>query len=834
VTISAYALSADGLVDPVTVSHASPLLSWKFRAESADQPTPQRVRVQAAFSRKELEAGDATAWDTGWLESDHHLIEWAGEPLGSRSRVWWRVAIGDADGPGTWSAVAAFELALLEQADWIGQWVTHPEWIVAAETDPIALPVITLGVPAVADAVRARLYIAAAGVFTVQVNGAEITEDMLAPGYSDYDTRIGARAYDITEFLDSAGPSEVTIGLGTGIACVRDLEDRYSKLVAGDLLPRVLAQAEVTDRAGTIRASGTGGDSRAWLGATTLSHWFGGEDYDARREDAARNAEAPAAVLGDVTLHPVWWPQYPTIRPTEHLRPVAVTRTPTGRIYDFGTNSAGAPVLALAAAKAGRTIKIWPSELLGRDGDRIAQTSTGSPIWDTYITREGDQQWQPRYVYHGFRYLFVEGLEEQDSVSAVVFHAQNELVGDFATSKAGLTKLHSMIVRALESNMFSVFTDCPHREKLGWLEEVHLVLPTMVQVFDLRAHLRDTVQHIIDAQLPDGSVPNVAPEFVNFAGNPHNGDREAFRFDPNWGSAIVHVPWGLYKTYEDASSLRLAWQPIVRYLAHLAAREGQNGLLDFGLGDWIALDQSTPRPLAANHGYCRTLEAAARIAAVLGHDEERGRWQQRADLLKKQLAARMSSDGLSWGTDNQASLALALDADLVTCENRPAVLQRLVDLIDADNYAVTLGEIALPALVRVLSAAGRDDILLRLVENVDGAGYGHQIASDDTTLAEAWIPTGDPEVEGSQNHFMLGMIDDWLRERVAGLAQAPGSTGWRRVTFDPADLPGIDRASIRFDSPRGEIRLDWDAASGGRAAARIQLPPGVTLAATLN
>lgn len=812
--LQAYDLRVDGRHESFGIASESPQLQWRMRGGS----TPAVVRVQAASSASALDSGMPDLWDSGAVAYTEPRLDWSGAPLASGASVHWRVGLAADGGDLSWSSPARFGIALRGGADWRGaQWITHPEW---ATADAAAgLPAVETDFEAPAAVVGARLFLAAAGVVAVTINGEAAHPDVLAPGYARFDARVPAVAWDVSAAIRPGVRNVLRIELGTGVAWVPETE-RYSKLVAKDLLPRVLVRLDVESPAGGLSVV-SGPSWRSALTATSVAHWFGGEDHDAR---AADHRHAPAATLGGADLHAPWWSEQPGLRITETV-PGTVGRLADGtRIVDFGTNIAGWPSIELTAP-AGTPLELWPGELLQPDG-RVDQKTTGTPLYDTYITREGHQRWHPRFVYHGFRYLEVRGLGADDpdpGFEALVIRAANEVAGTFETDDEYLATLDRLIDRSIQGNMYSVFTDCPNREKLGWIEQLYLCFDALARHYDVDAHLRDAIVHMGDAQLESGSIPSIAPETVDFSDHEFNGDPNAFRDDPNWGGAIVFMPWRLYENYGDRGALERAWPSIVRYIDYLVSRE-ENGAIDFGLGDWIALDTSTPRAMTATFGYLRALRAAGDVAEALSAPEAAG-YRERADRVLRAFADRFHVGDDVWGSGSQGSYALALDAGAVPVDRVEAVRQRMLGAIDSFGGRLSVGENSWPSLMRVLHAMGRDDVTNAIVRNDEGPGYAWQVRHGATALAESWLGATGAENDNSQNHFMLGMVHDWMSQVVGGLAQAPDSVGWERALIAPTPVEGVTTMAVSYQSPLGRYAVSWEGA-GTSIRLTATVPPG--------
>lgn len=803
-------LRVDGRYEPLTIAGMKPELQWRL---SGPENAPTHVRIQAATTPDHLASGTADIWDSGAMSYSLPRVVWNGPALTSGQSVHWRVGVA-LDNTFVWSEPATFGVALLDPADWNGgKWITHPSWSTGGNAD--GLPMVETAFTAPPIVHNARLFIAAGGVLSVTINGRPAAAEVLAPGYAVYSKRVPALAWDVGALLVPGRTNVVRIEIGTGVAWV-PATSRYTKFIAEDLLPRVLVRLAFPDGDQDVVS---GAHWKSALTATRTAHWFGGEDHDGRESDHDIQS---AKVLGDPSTHDVWWSEQPGLRVVEIVEPVAMTRHDDGtRVVDFGCNVAGWPVITLAA-DSGTAIEMWPGEILDSAG-KVNQKTTGTPLYDTYVTRAGTQTWHPRFVYHGFRYLEVRGLAEHDPdprFEAQIIRANNARAGTFTTDDDYLATLDRLIDRAIQGNMYSVFTDCPNREKLGWVEQLYLCFDALARNYDVQAHLRDEIVHMSDSQLRSGSIPSIAPESVDFSDHEFNGDANAFRDDPNWGGAIAFVPWRLYENYGDVRALEMAWPNIRRYVAYLVGRE-IDGIVDFGLGDWIAIDTSTPRAMVATFGYLRVLETAAAIAGVLGEPND---YAARSDRVRAAFAARFSGAGDSWGSGSQGSYALALDSGAVSADRVPVVRERLLETIATAGGRISAGENAWPSMMRVLHEMGRDDVTSALVRNDDGPGYAWQVKHGATALAESWFGATGAANDNSQNHFMLAMVHDWMTQVVGGLAQHPDSVGWARALIEPTPVQGVGSMRVSYDSPVGEYIVDWRQDRGFEL--EVTVPPG--------
>ncbi|MFJ6651881.1 family 78 glycoside hydrolase catalytic domain [Microbacterium sp. NPDC091313] len=800
---------ADGRVDPVGVRSPRPRLTWKIDSS----PRASTFRLLGASSRDALEKRTGDVFD---ITTAQTWFAWPGHDLASRERVWWAVC---ADGT-AWSEPAFVEAPLWTSDEWQAASITHPEWIAPGVTAPESLPELRTSFEVGADVVRARLYLTAAGVVIPRLNGRRVIDAELEPGYSDLSAGTLASAWDVTEAV-RAGRNTLDLALAGGIAYLPPGE-RYTKFVRVGEPVWARARLEIELADATTSAVVTDDSWQARLGPITVSHWYGGETWvegHATEWVPAVAVAAPRAVR---------WRGAPAVQVVDVLRAVAVEHDGDTRRIDFGVNSAGRPRLRLAHAEPGREIVLRPGEL--RRNGVVDQSTTGSPIWDALTPAGADVDWAPAGVYHGARYWDVAGLSAQepdDAISFEVMRAGNRRVGSFTSSDPFLNRLHQIIDRAVQSNMYSVFTDCPHREKLGWLEQLHYCFDVLARGYDVQAHLEDMVRHMIEAQTRDGLVPNTAPELVVFDEYAVKGDIDAFRSDPNWGRAIVEVPWRLYRHYGDARILAEAMPAVRRYLAYVESRSADD-ILDFGLGDWIEVDTSTPRDMVATHGWASLLDTAAAAAAAAGDQDAAETWRARAAQVWAAFGLRFRDAGTGvWGSGSQGSWALAWSARGTAAQPKREIVAGLLDAIARAGHTLTVGEVSLPHLIRALTDSGHADTLDGLIRRADAPGYGHQLAEGATALAESWQGAEGRTGVASQNHFMLGVIDDWLTGDVAGLRQAEASVGWQRVVVAPRLVAGVDAVRTEFDSPQGRMTVAWRRAADGVVHVAAELPSHV-------
>ncbi|MBR7826591.1 family 78 glycoside hydrolase catalytic domain [Actinospica sp. MGRD01-02] len=664
---------------------------------------------------------------------------------------------------------------------------------------------------------KARLYISCSGIHIATVNGRPVTDNVLEPPVSNVLREVQYATYDVTNLIRH-GQNSVGVELGGGTWDIFNTlanPSRYIKATAGFGPPRLIAQLELTYPNGRTQIVATDGAWQTSLGATTFSNWYGGEDYDARREQAGWDSLGADLTGGEwksavVTGKPASGTALsgrlmPGVQIVESGTATAVTNPSSGiYVFDYGVNAAGWPELTVNAP-AGTVVTLRPGERL-KNG-LIDQSTTGTPIYDTYTAAgTGDEVWHPRFMYHGLRYLQVEGLPQAPATTDATRHvlrAANAESATFTCSDELLNSIHTIINRALQSNMFSTLTDCPHREKLGWLDDIGLIFDVAARNYDVAAMYRKIVRDMSEAQSEDGLVPTTAPELAQFAG--------AYRDDANWGGSIILAPWQMYRFYGDLQTVRDYYPAMQKYLGYLAT-QSSGYLLNDGLGDWITLNTTTPVGVTASYAYMRLATTMVKIANLLGNGSDAATYQQLATNISAAFNAKYyNASTASYSSGSQACNALALDGGLVPAADRGAVLSTLIATIRANGNHLDVGEVALPAVFRVLARAGRHDVIHDIATLTSSPSYGYQVVSGSTSLAEDWGGLG---TNGSQNHWMLGALDAWFTGGVGGIDQSEDSVAFSDLVIAPAVVGSLTSAAATYQSPQGRISTSWQTGPG--------------------
>jgi alpha-L-rhamnosidase len=744
--------------------------------------------------------------DTTWRAADHELAGWTG--MGFDDQAWSSAAEVARFGGGQWGTEvkAAARLPLLRTAFRVDK--------------PVR---------------RAELALCGLGFCEPRLNGQRLEDTELEPGWTDYRKTCLYRVHDLTARL-AQGENVLGVMLGNGMYNV--VGGRYTKFTGSFGPPKLIARLDLEYADGTTARVVSDPSWKTAPGPLQFSCIYGGEDYDARKEPAGwdrpgfdASAWQPAGECagpgGRLSTR-----EAPPSKVMETFQAVSVRQPRPGRwVYDLGQNFSGWPQLSVEGP-AGATVKMITGELLDQAG-LVSQGSSGGPVWFAYTLKgEGLEIWRPRFSYTGFRYVQVEGAVPAGETNAapgvprirnlegLFLYPDTGRDGAFSCSNPEVNRVHGLILAAIKSNFKSVLTDCPHREKLGWLECSHLLAGCFMYNFDCARFYRKIADDMREAQLANGMVPDIAPEYVVFSGG--------FRDSPEWGSACVIAPWRTYWMYGDQRILAEQHETMKRYVAYLGSRaKGQ--IVSHGLGDWYDIgprgpgeSQLTSLGLTATGVYYQDIEILRQIAALLGKDDDVRAYAKLASEVRSAFTTKFfHADKAQYDRSSQTGNAMPLVLGLVEPGREAAVLDNLARDIRARGNRVTAGDVGFYYVVQALLHGGRSDVLYDMLCQTNGPGYLYQLRKNATSLTEAW----DTNPASSQNHCMLGHVEEWFYSGLLGIRAA--APGFRQIILQPQPVGDLTWAKGHYDSVSGRIASAWKR-DGAKLTMDLTIPPNTT------
>ena len=840
-------LRCEYLENPLGLDERQPRLSWRLDAEH--RRGARQVSYQLLVSSEPGGAPDL--WDSGKVVSGASLhVPYAGKPLHSRQRAWWRVRVWDERGRMSESTErACWETGLLERSDWRAQWIAGT--LTGGRWTSVPAPYLRKTFFVGARVTRARLYATALGLYEARLNGQRIGDLQLAPGWTDYRKRVHYQSFDVTPLL-VVGDNTLGAILGDGWYCGH-VAGRGRQLY-GDR-PKFLAQLVIDYLDGRTDVIGTDSTWRFAYGPLLESDLLMGESYDARlafpgwdRPGFDDRGWQPAR-MGNGNGIALDGMRCPPIRALHEFKPRLLQDAPDRRQrrYDFGQNLVGRVRLRLKGA-AGATVTLRHAEMLDADGRLYLANLRSARATDHYTLRgdTGGEVFEPRFTFHGFRYLELEthgAAVEIDEVTGVGLHSDLASTGEFSCSDPLVNQLQKNIQWSQRGNLLDVPTDCPQRdERLGWTGDAQIFVRTAAFNMNVAAFYQKWMQDLADAQTERGTIPAVAPAVDDL---PADGG-------PGWADAVTICPWTIYQCYGDRRLLERHYGTCVRFVDELRAanpdlirRRTAGG--QEGYGDWLALDNSdrtdggTPKELIGTAFFAHSARLVAAMAGVLGKKTDARRYTKLAADVRAAFQRKfLSRDGAVAGGTQTASV-LALHFDLVPAKLRPRVAAGLVADIEKRGWKLATGFVGSPYLPYVLTAAGRLDVAFKLLHQKQWPSWLYPVTQGATTIWERWDGwTHDRGFQNpgmnSFNHYAGGAIGEWLYAVVTGIEVDPARPGYQHILLQPHPGGNLSSARARLASPHGEIasawrssarRFDWEVIvpANTTATARLPVPP---------
>lgn len=850
--------------NPIGIDAMTPTFSWQLYADTPHvKQTAYRILV--ADNPALLARDKGNIWDSKKTASDESIqISYAGKALHPATVYYWKVMVWNNGVASDWSEPASWQTGLYTADDWKkAQWIGYEAMPDNQKIVPAVhgdykernlgkdiLPLLRKDFTPRKPLARATVFICGLGQFDLHLNGKKVGAHFLDPGWTKYDQQALYVTFDVTDQLKD-GQNTLGVMLGNGFFFIPG--QRYRKLTGAFGYPQLICRLYLQYRDGSTDNIVSDPSWKAAPGPVTFSSIYGGEDYNATLHPAGwdqpgfndsswRNV---VVVNGTTNLQA----QTAALNTFDQFSPVTITQPRPGVwLYDMGQNASAIPRLRVKGP-ANAVVKLTPAELLTPEG-LADQRAVGSPVYFNY-TLKGDsvEEWQPQFMYYGFRYIQVDGAvpegKENPRHLPVIqqlteIHTRNEaaISGGFHCSNELFNKTFHLIDWAVRSNMASVFTDCPHREKLGWLEQAHLVGSSIRYNYHIEALGRKIVRDMMQAQTPEGLVPDIAPEYVVF--------EDGFRDSPEWGSNSVIFPYYLYQWYGDKRVLEESYEMMTRYVAYLEKKADQH-ILRQGLSDWYDIgpnfpgeSQLTPKGVTATAMYYYDLSILTKVAGILGRREDAQRYEAQSELVHAAYNKAFFNDSTKqYATGSQAANAMSVYMGLVAPENKAAVVDNIIADVRAHNNSLTAGDIGYRYLLRVLDEEGHSDVIYDMNSRSDVPGYGMQLARGATALTESW----EGFRNASNNHFMLGHLMEWFYTGLAGISAAPGSVAFRDIVIRPEVVGEVTSAEATHESPYGLISSKWrkegssfflEVQIPGNARATIYLPASYTADATMN
>lgn len=820
---------------PLGVEARNPLLSWNL-VSSKHSVIQKAYRILVSDCIDDLKNGKGNFWDSGKITSNQSInVSYQGLGLNAARKYYWMVKVWDNLGnQSAWSEINAFQMGLLNASDWNNAyWIALQEMPDSERIVPgyqlagTVLKPMESGEPKMPQFRKVFLlnkkiksgtaFICGLGQFELRLNGKKMGDHFLDPGWTNYDKTALYVPLDITDHLKK-GENVLAVRLGNGFLHIPRDSSRYVKLLTTFSFPKMICKVIIEFEDGSIQEVNSDTDWKVTESPITFSSIYGGEDFDATKEQANWDKpglmdsgwKKPLLIRYGGNLHSQ---TSPPLKVQQLFQPVQISQTKPGVfIYDFGQNASAIPFIQVKGPKGFKVI-IRPGEYLTDEG-LVNQNNSGLHYWFSYtLSGSGIERWQPSFTYYGFRYLQVEGavpssfpnprsLPEIITLQSLHVSNSSEAVGSFSCSDTLYNAIYSLIKWSIKSNMASVLTDCPHREKLGWLEVSHLMSSSIAYCYDIKQMYLKVIDDMKDAQLENGLIPSAAPEFAHFPSD--------FSDSPEWGSAGIILPWKLYEWYGDRSVLSSGYTMMKKYIQYLIARSDKN-LLYHGLGDWYDLgpnppgwSQLTSRGLTPTAFFYYDLTIMAQTAQLLGFQNDEVFFRDLATEVKLAFNQKFFHPEKGYyDTGSQTANAIPLYMGLAEPKYKTQILQQILSDLESRGYSITSGDIGFHYLLRVLDREQATEVIHKMNSQCEKPGYGYQIKQGATSLTESWSALKT----SSHNHCMLGHLMEWFYSGIGGIQPREDALAFQEFNINPTLPESMNFAITSFKSPYGYIKV---------------------------
>ena len=843
-------LTVEMLENPVGLDERTPRFGWQLRSDLRDVAQTS-YRIVVAGSENDLKKEQNLIWDSGEVPSGESVwVEYGGPQLESRKDYFWKVRVTTNTGDETWSEPARWSMALLDDSDWQAGWIGIDSALNATDRmegdSRLAARYLRKPFDVEGKVKNARLYISGLGLYECYINGKRVGESVLAPTATDYSTNVPYNTFDVSEFIKDK-QNAIGVTLGNGRFFAMRLGDPSAGLL-GSLrqfgFPKLLAQLEIEYENGERQVVVTDTTWRLTTdGPIVANNEFDGEEYDASKElgkwseagyddSAWMNARSVGAPEG--ALHAQ---RNPNIRVMEEIDPVAISQlNDSTYILDMGQNMVGWLNVTLKGEK-GEPVRLRFAETLKPDGSLYMDNLRGAKVTDVYIPAGDDVfSWEPRFTYHGFRFVEITGLKykpELKSFVGKVVYDDMKTIGRFETSDPTINQVFKNAYWGIRGNYRSMPTDCPQRdERMGWLGD--RAMECIGESFMFRQALlyEKWARDIRDSQLPDGMIPDLSPTYWPF-----------YSENVTYPAAYLCVVDMLYNQYGDEKAVREHYPAMKKWIDYANERLVENDIVVKDVyGDWCMPPESpelihsqdparvTDGRLVGTSFFYRLLNMMARFAAVAGHEEDIPAYLEQAARVKDAYNRMFLNPETGQYANNTVSAGLlSLVQGLVPDTLKQKVFDELVRRTEVDfDSHVSTGMIGMQFMMRGLSRYGRPDLALTLATNRTYPSWGYMIDRGATTIWELWNgDTADPAMNSGNHLMQLGDLIAWDWENLAGIQADPAAPGFKHILMKPDFPQGLEWVDASYESMYGTIGSHWKRTGGGLSWS-VEIPANTT------
>ncbi|WP_435138347.1 family 78 glycoside hydrolase catalytic domain [Formosa sp. A9] len=827
--ISLNNLQCEMLTNPLGIDVVQPRLSWKISTE-AQHVKQTAYHILVASSLEKIKNNEADLWDSGIVKSDASVnIKYDGKTLDSKDEAFWKVKIWTNKGESSWSETALWSMGILTYAEWKStRWIGYNQLFegdTIGQFSKLSARYVRKQINLEKKVKKAKVFIMGMGLYEFYINGKKIGNQVLAPVPTDYTKNVKYNVFDVTKELQQGDNVLGTI-LGNGRFFAMRQEYKPYKIKSFGF-PKMALQLQVEYEDGTKETIKT---DQSWkftpYSPIRANNEYDGETYDARKEMPNWNTVG----FDDASWMNMMWVQEPggfyegqmtpNMKVMDTVKPLSMTKTSRGTyILDMGQNMVGWLQIKVKGNK-GDKIAMKFAESLQDDGSLYIANLRDAKTTDYYILKgEGEEVWEPKFVYHGFRFVELSGFtnppKANDFLGKVVYDAM-ETVGTFESSNETMNQIFKNAYWGIRGNYKGMPVDCPQRnERQPWLGDRTTGAYGESFIFNNQTLYAKWLDDIKYSQTLDGGIPDVAPAFWRYYGD-----------GVTWQGAYLKVADMLYTQFGDEKVIKDHYPYMKKWILYMEANYLKNDLMTKDkYGDWCVPPESleiirskdpkrlTDGEVLSSAFYYHLLQIMQKFARISGaHQDDVVYYNALANRVKKAFNAKyFNKENYSYANNTVTANVLPLAFNMVPDHLENKVFENMTQQIEVEKDGhISTGVVGTQFLMRTLSRFGRGDLAYKLASNKTYPSWGYMVENGATTIWELWNGnTANPEMN-SQNHVMLlGDLMIWYYENIAGIKSNPENPGFKEIIMKPDFEAGLSFVNASYQSHYGLIKSHW-------------------------
>ncbi len=819
-------LKCESKVNPIGIDIKNPRLSWIMESEIRGEKQ-SAYQIMVASSISELEKNIGNVWDSGKIKTDiSNQVNYQGKELKSNEKYYWKVKVWNQNDLSHESQSSFWTTGLLHNSDWKAKWIGLDKAVGVDDVNEmdrkLSARMLRHEFEAKKKIKSATTFISGLGLFELYLNGEKIGDQVLAPGLTEYNKRTFYMTFDVTEELKT-GKNVIGVILGNGrYFAPRGNEPTKTRTYG---FPKVICQIEIEYEDGTKNTIGSDGSWKLTTdGPIIKNNEYDGEYYDARKElegwnnlnyddSSWMNAER-VDKPGDLL---VAQPNEP-IKIMEDITPIELNKIKPGvYIFDMGQNMVGWVELFVKGNRDDK-VTLRFSETLNDDGSLFLDNIRGAEVTDTYILKgEENESWEPKFTYHGFRFVEMIGYPGEPTLSAIkgkVIHDAIDISGSFECSNTTINNIYKNAYWGIRGNYRSMPTDCPQRdERQGWLGDRSAECTGESYIFDISNLYNKWIVDIQDAQKDNGSIPDVAPSYWPI-----------YSDNTTWPGTYLFASDMLYTQYGDLQVIKKHYPNMKKWINHMKQYIKDGVMTRDTYGDWCVPpedvtfihtsdpNRTTSSELIGTAYFYYELKLMEKFARLLDKQNDQLLFASEASKMKKGFVNNfIDTDRMVCGNNSQTSSILAIMFDLVPEEYRERILYNLLEKIMGESEKhVGTGIIGGQWLTRVLTNNGYSDVAYLLASQETYPSWGYMVKQGATTIWELWNGDhGDPGMNSGNHVMLLGDLIIWFYQNLAGIKPDPNNPGFKNIIMKPEVVGDLKYVNASYNSVRGKIVSKW-------------------------